>query len=350
MKKVAVVGAGIFGITTAVELAKNYQVDLYESNSEILQSASGINQFRIHRGYHYPRSSETVASSLASEESFRQMYKDVVIDSNEHYYAIANNNSLTTGERFIQFCKEHQLDYQETTLDILHQEKIECTVKVKESLIDPHKLFKKCQNLISQNNINLILNTKASKKILPQYDYVIIATYASINELIDDYPASQQMYQYELCEKIVCKLPNSYKNKSVVVLDGPFMCVDPYGETGNFLLGNVVHAIHRTNVDIMPKIPSKFKPLLNRGIIKNPPITRFQEIIESGNEFLKNFKKAKHIGSMFTYRSVQANKEDTDERLTQVKCVSDNIYIVYSGKIVSCVSAAKEVAQILASK
>ncbi|RZD44075.1 MAG: hypothetical protein CXT78_07170 [Thaumarchaeota archaeon] len=48
--KIAVVGGGIFGVTTAIRLANNHDVDLYEKNSDILESASGINQYRLHRG------------------------------------------------------------------------------------------------------------------------------------------------------------------------------------------------------------------------------------------------------------------------------------------------------------
>ena len=58
--RVAVVGGGIFGCTTAWKLAKNgYEVDLFEKNDDIITQASSINQYRLHRGYHYPRSKET---------------------------------------------------------------------------------------------------------------------------------------------------------------------------------------------------------------------------------------------------------------------------------------------------
>ena len=53
------------------------------------------------------------------------------------------------------------------------------------------------------------------------------ATYTSLNEFTD----KKQDYQFELCEKPVIKLPEKYNNKSVVIMDGPFMCIDPLGET-----------------------------------------------------------------------------------------------------------------------
>ena len=33
--KIAVIGGGIFGVTTAIELAKNHDVTIYEKNSDI---------------------------------------------------------------------------------------------------------------------------------------------------------------------------------------------------------------------------------------------------------------------------------------------------------------------------
>ena len=58
--KIAIAGAGIYGTTTAMALAKKgMHVTLYDPLG-IMCAASVINQFRVHRGYHYPRSDETI--------------------------------------------------------------------------------------------------------------------------------------------------------------------------------------------------------------------------------------------------------------------------------------------------
>ena len=54
-------------------------------------------------------------------------------------------------------------------------------------------------------------------------------------------------YQYELCEKPIFKLPPAYKQKGIVIMDGPFMCFDPFANTEYHVAGNVQHAIHASN-------------------------------------------------------------------------------------------------------
>ena len=47
------VGGGIFGISTALEISKNFDVTLYERSKELLSGASTNNHLRHHQGYHY---------------------------------------------------------------------------------------------------------------------------------------------------------------------------------------------------------------------------------------------------------------------------------------------------------
>ena len=85
--KIAVIGAGLFGATVAIKLADNgFEVDLFEKENDILQAASGINQYRLHRGYHYPRSKETGKSSREAHPLFNEHYGEAVIDGHSHYY------------------------------------------------------------------------------------------------------------------------------------------------------------------------------------------------------------------------------------------------------------------------
>ena len=125
-------------------------------------------------------------------------------------------------------------------------------------------------------------------------------------------------------------------------MDGPFMCIDPLGDTDYHVMGNVVHAIHATNTGKFPVYDSKYENLLNNGIVENPSITNFDKFIESAKQFFIDIEKAEHIGSMFTFRTVLPNREHDDARPTLIKQEEEDsrIFSLFSGKIGTCVDAA----------
>lgn len=346
--KIAIIGAGIFGSTTAIKLAESgFAVDLYEKELDILQAASGINQYRLHRGYHYPRSAETALSSKRAEKSFRSEYGEALLDGNEHYYCIAQEDSKVSKKEFLDFCDKCNLEYKEDSLDFVDPNMVQLTIKAQESLIDPIQLRKIVWKRLYLNKVNVILGKKFSSKDVGKYGLVINCSYANLNHVLTDTPRAIKNYQFELCEKPILKLPKYFKRKSVVIMDGPFFCIDPYANTGLHLMGNVVHALHRTNVGIFPEIPKEFKSLLNKGIIKNPPITNISKFMDVAKKFMPKIRGAEHIGSMYTVRTVLPNVDCTDERPTIVKKASEKIINVFSGKMGNCVETAEEIVKIV---
>jgi hypothetical protein len=191
------------------------------------------------------------------------------------------------------------------------------------------------------------LNTEATKNDFDKYDYVVIATYANNNKLIEHLPHAQKDFQFELCEKPVLRLPQKFQGKGIVVIDGPFMCIDPMGSSSYHVMGNVVHAIHSKNIGLYPIVPPEFAPLLNNGIIKNPPITNIKKFLAHAGEYIPGVEKAEHIGSMYTFRTKPPFREHDDARPTNVDKIDGNIVVVFSGKIPTCVDAAEQVSSII---
>ena len=175
---------------------------------------------------------------------------------------------------------------------------------------------------------------------------MVNCTYANSNFILEKYPEAKKDYQFEVCEKPILKLPQKYNDKSIVVMDGPFFCIDPYGHTGFHVMGNVVHAIHSTNVGEFPIVPEDIKPLLNKGIIKNPSVSNISFFLKVAERFMPDLKDSEYIGSMFTVRTVLPNVDGTDERPTLVSKIGDKIINVFSGKIGNCVEAAEEVVKL----
>ena len=158
--KIAVVGGGIFGVTTAIKLAEDgYIVDLFEKNDDILKAASGINQFRSHRGYHYPRSRDTIKSCVHAAPRFEEYYKDAIIESFNHYYCIAKEKSFTTKLDFIAVCEKYGLDAVECELDVVNYDTIDLSVNVNENIINHKKLKEICNERLQKNNVNIFLLT-----------------------------------------------------------------------------------------------------------------------------------------------------------------------------------------------
>jgi len=337
--KVLVVGGGIFGTTASVALATSgFNVTLHEELDSVMKCASDINQYRLHRGYHYPRSKSTAQECLDGLKSFKRKYGDSVVNGNvNHFYAISSRDSMVSKEEYLKFLYEMGLKYN------INEpfNGTDLTVEVGEELFDSEKLRVQVTQKMKGAGVNVVLNKHTTEEDFDDYDYVVIATYAKINELLDE----PIQYQYEVVEKPVVKLPEQYKNKSVVVMDGPFMCLDPYKD-GYHVLGHVEHAIHSTNVGDYPMVLNKhIVEYLNNGVIHNPHVTKINKFIEAGMEFFEDFDKLEHIGSMFTIRTVLPYRDEDDARPTIVNQVAHNVYTIFSGKIGTCVEAANKLVE-----
>ena len=341
--KVLIVGGGIFGTTAAISLANNgYNVELHEELDDIMKCATGINQYRLHKGYHYPRSKQTAIECKKGLKTFKRKYNSSVLNGDiEHFYSISSKDSLITDNDYIKFLEDVGLSY--NIVEPLPN--TDLTIKVKEELFDSDILRNLVKVKLKSNGVKVKLNKQTLKNDLLKYDIVIIATYSKLNSLLDN----KKEYQFEICEKPVVKLPNQYKNKSIVIMDGPFMCLDPYGQTGYHVLGNVVHAIHETNVGYEPKI-TYLKEYLNKGLIKKPKYTNIKKFIETGKKFFNGFDKLIHIGSLYTIRTVLKDRDHDDARPTLVRRENNNTYSLFSGKIDTCVDASNQLITLIKNK
>ena len=343
--KVAIVGGGLFGCTTAIHAARlGHDVHLFERGSDILGAASAVNQFRLHRGYHYPRSSATARECKATEASFRAEYGECVIDGST-IYAIADD-SRTSAVDYLGFCAAHDLPFRAASAPF-DTSSLSIAIEGVEGRIDPTKL----RELIAVRlgGVKVHLRTLATLELRDQFDVIVIAAYASTNEVALALDCAVEPFQYEVIEKPVLRLPKRYKSFSMVVMDGEFCSLDPFGTTGLHLMGHVKHAIHSTNTGLEPEVPEYLAGYLNRGIIEKPEGSRIAGFIESGSKYIPVLSKAKYVGSMFTVRAVLPGLDATDERPTLVEVLDDQVIRIFSGKIGTCVAAANKVMDMIGS-
>ena len=343
--KALVVGGGIFGLTSAIELSNNgYLVDIKEKSNDIMCGATSINQYRLHKGYHYPRSKETAQECLDGLYSFKRKYQDCVVNGDiTHMYSISSEDSLVSADEYKEFLKDMNLTFEERE----PMPNCDLTIVADEELFNPNLLQNNMENKLWGSYVNVHTNSEVKEldKYKEEYDVIVLATYSNINQLRN----KKKEYQFEVCEKPVVKLPKFFEDTSIVIMDGPFMCLDPYGD--DFVLGNVVHAIHETNVGTKPIVSDELKPYLNKGLIKNPKITNIDKFIESGVKYFGDeFADLEHIGSMYTIRAVLKDRDHDDARPTLVKSEEDKVYSLFSGKIDTCVNAGRELIKVINGK
>lgn len=350
-KTVAVIGAGIFGATTALELrAAGFSVTLFDKASDIMQAASGINQYRMHRGYHYPRSSSTIRSCIDATPLFEEVYKDAILTQYPHYYAVAKEGSKLSGEQYLSVLREHGLPFTVETPTHVNPDAVDVVVRVEEHLYDPKKLREIVRARLTEAGVTLVLNREVHADEVRDFDFVVVATYADFNSALKDRSDAHREYQYEVCEKLVVELPDELKNISMVVMDGPFMCFDPLGDTGYAVMGHVDHAIHQRSFGTFAQIPEHLAQLLNKGIIENPEHTNFEKFIADGARFIPALAQARHVGSMYTIRTVLPKVDATDERPTIIESLDHRVFTIYSGKVGNSVQAARDVAALITAK
>ena len=338
--KLAVIGSGFFGITLGLVLSKKHEVDIYEKENSILNGASSSNQFRFHLGYHYPRSQKTMHEINKSKDLFISYFGKKIFGKTFNYYLVANT-SKTSYKKYEQFLIKNNLYYISKNL-FSNNKFIEKTILTKEKILNIFNFKKIVIDKIKKSNINLKLKTEFNKKNIEEYDKVIIATYSNNNLLLRKLGIKKLSdYKFQLVEKILVKLPEQYSKKSYIVIDGNYVCVDPYLGTKYHLLSDVKLSKLETTIGKFPTFKNKNKKYLNKGIIKNIKISRFNKFINRSSSYLPFLREAKYVGSMYVVRTIKKNKEKTDERTSSVNFHSNKILSVLSGKWNNCVFLAK---------
>ena len=348
MKKILIIGSGIFGTNLALVLSKKFMVTIYEKKKGILNQASKINQFRFHKGYHYPRSQETVNEIKQSEKIFFKKYKkNKSFGETKNYYAIAKKNSKINFNQYIKFLKKNNLKYKIN--NNYFSDKIESSILSQEKNLNYFNFKKNVLKLLNKNKrIKINYNKVATKKDLKKYDFIFICAYSQNNNVLNQIGIKPlEKFKYELVEKTVVQLPAFYKNKSFIVMDGEFLNVDPYLGTKYHLLSSVKYSKIEIVKKIYPIFRSQRKRFLTDKIHKDKKNSNFEKIIKTGSQFMPFLKEAKYIGSYFIVRTLSNSKKNFFSRLTTLKKIRPNVYTLMGGKWNTSVFNSKKILNML---
>lgn len=336
--RVAVVGAGIFGATTAVELARaGHEVDLYEARHGILDGATGGCQARIHRGYHYPRSDSTAAAVRDAAPIFEARYPEA-IHRGKQYYLIADDSRVSADD-YLAFCDRLGLEYQIVD-NPPHAYGVQLCVQVPESYADVRILSRIVRRDVVLAGVKLHLGQRKEPDDLIDYDLTVMATNGQ------HWP---QPLRYEVCEVALAQI-GRYADESFVVLDGDYISLDrtPRGH----ILYDVAYSVHHANVGSKPEIPAEYQHMIDLpGTVANPPssLSHFPAMVDSAGRFLRALSPrgrgvCLYVGSIFKVRAVLPDVDGTDERPTLIRREGRVVYLL-GGKIDTAVWAARQITE-----
>lgn len=355
-QQVLIIGGGVFGLTAAIVLGEaGIKVIVVEKEQDIMLGASLVNQNRIHYGYHYPRSKDTCLESLEGLDTFKDFYNDSIFTSFKKFYAIAKEGSHINADQFHSFCTNLGLHLEEAYPDeaILRKEMVEQCWLTYEPIFDYNILKKQIIYRVSVNkNITVLRNVQpvsiqiaGTEKIVKLSsgqtivcDTIVNATYASISETAQLIGQEPIPAKYQLCLLPILSTQKQFNSFGITIMDGPFCSLMPKGISPNqFILYHVKHSVLETHVGDknIPWMPIKGFPDL--------------DILEHSKQFFPLLDDMELIDSWITTRIVLPQQEIDDARPTLTIQHGNSIYSLFSGKLTTCVSAAKDLLKLIQS-
>ncbi|MBV9296230.1 MAG: NAD(P)-binding protein [Acidobacteriaceae bacterium] len=333
-KKIAVAGAGIYGATAASRLAEHgHKVELFDPLG-IMRAASAINQYRVHAGYHYPRSPETIAEILEARGEFLEAFAPAIVKESRHFYAIPKQGSRTEPEAYERIMSQNGLPLKRCRPDWLDFGFIDACYEVQEHLYDPDILRSLIETRL--RSLGVKFEQRAfSNEMRADYDCVVWAIYGM--------GPSRGLFQpakYQIAEKILIDLPEALRRVALVVVDGPFTAFDPYGNSSQSLFGSAKHTNHWSSANDNGQIPERYAAILNAPEFEPVTFTHFEAMRADCSFAVPAAKDAIYRGSRFTIRVVEDNPEH-DRRILHVLNGGPGEFHIFSGKVVSAVKAAR---------
>ncbi len=350
-KKIAIVGGGLFGITSYIVLKREgYDCVLFEKNKDLLLGASTNNLNRVHFGYHYPRDDKTARQSLKGYESFRKVFSKSIISKFRNFYFIADKSKVNF-DNYLKFCKRNRLKFKKVISRKFNFElnNIQGGIEVNEPIYDWEiikqntksiiKKLKKNQIFINEKVIEIKKKNKyeiiTNKKIY-NFDIIIDASYENSNHLIRNFSKiKKKKYQLVVVFEFISR---NFDKMGFALMDGDFFSFLPKGNKKKHLLYHVKHSI------IKQKISNEF-PLSWKKLNKfSFQIERSKKLIlKDLKKYLPNlninFTENKYINA----RVLPTNVEKTDRRISKVTEISKNYLQIFSAKVDHSVDIAYEI-------
>ena len=331
--KIAIIGSGFYGSYIAYKLSKTkgLDVEIFERKSHICSEVARLNQYRLHTGFHYPRSDETIKQTILGYNLFKKEFKSFIKYPENNLYLIQKRSSISFS-KYKKIFKFYKLPYKEINLNkfkkILKIKNFQGGINTKEGVIKIDKLInffkKKLSKKVKLNfkcNVVKIDNLRGkiftSKKTFDGYDLIINTTYQNPNLGLRKKKFS---LKYELSGMV--KLSKPYqKFIGITVMDGKFCSLYPHE--------NQFSTISSVKFTPIFKSLSYQKVLLKKKKLNKTKI--INKIIEHAKEDIRLPKILKNKKLIVSYK-VKIKKDINDIRTSNL--IKENKQIsVLCGKL-----------------
>lgn len=314
-----VIGAGWYGCHTARVLKQSgVRVDIIDPLG-IMNGSSCRNQNRLHLGYHYPRSPDTIRECQIGYDKFISEYGQVV-ETTRSYYVIAKD-SLTSYDKFATtFAPLNTVSRDAITPVVLNWEKVQGEViHTDEKVINPWK---------AREFWNRELDGALIDEVSSIYDKIFDCTYGHL--------IPSQNFVYELCVIGVVKLKVPCESFGITVMDGPYFSLYPYDHMNN--LYTLTHVV--------------LTPVHKSGSISDFKIsqTEGRKIVAametSARSFILNYDELFEYVTFFTSVKTKVPNEDDDRSLRYTRH-GPRIHSLMGGKITGIFGINLKISEVL---
>lgn len=360
MKRVAVIGAGVFGCTTAIELSAFSNVTLFEKSSSVLSGASRHNQLRHHSGFHYPLSFETAREIQQAKSLFESQYGDCIRFDIESYYAVSSKAHEIPPKRYLASCSLYGLNYEIVSPPKwFSPDSVSLCVRTDEGVYDIDKLAEKINNKIYDlPSITVKLNTVVTElsftdchiissicngaRSEEEYDFVIDCSYGLADFTRKNYPYARASIRKELTEVLLLDL--DIPPHCATVIDGPFCSLTSTTKQNKFILSHAVHSLHSRLYSEDLDLISETDHLVGLESSSNR-----QKILGESTKYFPFLKRATAIESIYCTKGISPFSSEVWERPTKIVNEGHGLYKIIGGKILTSVYNAKEIVQLISN-
>jgi len=307
--KFLIIGAGWYGCHLADYLISvGSDVTIIDKANAIFTGSSFRNQNRLHLGFHYPRSTDTITECQQGYKLFKERYPDIREPLINNFYFVSTTLSHMNATDYITTMQQsniHTKLVQQLPTGLPEVcNMFPSIIQVEEEYINPFKardyFVKRLGPYLKQYNPDI-----------SGYDMILNCTYNHYK------PIEFQIYELFLTLLYFIPVDEPF---AYTVMDGPFFSIYPYDKDRKlYTVTSVIHG---------PVYKGRIPEFEMTGEILENRRTLIEEQIQ---HYIPEFKKVAEYNSYYTSWKTK-HASTTDDRTVKWK-MEGNMLSIYGGKI-----------------